>query len=153
MAFYRRPEPDFKAILTNQKKTNWKQRIRLRVDKEMAPHSDQDKQVQKQGEIYQLRTSSADDEVDIIDLNGNRRAWHTSLAAVGKPPSLPFGSYRVGQRPSLQCLSYFCYKNTSEGQTGDELKVLLLVLGTLFCFIVHHGLYFGHNLHLTNTLT
>lgn len=141
MAFYRTQEPDFKDILTNWKKPNWKQRIRLRVDKEMAPHTDQDKQAQKQGEIHHLRTVSAeDDEMDITDLNGNRRGWHTSLAAAGKPLPLPFGSYRVGQRPRLQCLSYFCHRNTSKGQTGEELKVLFLVLGILFCFIVHHGL-------------
>lgn len=88
-------------------------------------------------------SSAADDEVDVIDFNGNRRGWHTSLPAVGKPLSLPFVSYRVGQRPRLQCLSYFCYKNTSKGQTGEELQVLLLISGTLFYFIVHRGLSFG----------
>lgn len=141
----RRPEPDFKAILTNQKKQigNRGSGSEKTPCKEMAPHSDQDKQVQKQGEIHQLRTSSAeDDEVDIIDLNGERRGWHTSLAAVGKPLSLPFGSYRAGQGPRFQCLSYFFYKNTSKGQICEEFQVLLLVSGTLFCFIVHHGLSF-----------
>lgn len=34
-------------------------------------------------------------------------------------------------------------QNTSKGQTGEELQVLLLVWGTLFCYIVHHGLSFG----------
>lgn len=34
--------------------------------------------------------------------------------------------------------------NMSKGQIGEKLKVLLLVRGTSFCFIVHHGLSFRH---------
>lgn len=54
------------------------------MDKEMAPHSDQDKQVQKKGKkVNQLRTSCAeDDEADITYHSGNRRGQRTSLAAV-----------------------------------------------------------------------
>lgn len=125
MTFYRRPKPDFKAILTNQKAGNrGSASEQTRKWLQTWPRINKCRNMEK---THQLRTSSAeDDEVDIIDLNGNRRGWHKSLPAVGKPLSLPFGGYRVGQRPRLQCLSYFCYKNTSKGQTSEKLQVLLV---------------------------
>lgn len=143
MPFYSRPEPDFKAILTNKKKQSGNRgsgsvqprkwlhtQSRINKCRNREKSTSWELAVQKRMRWVKL--------ISMVTGEDGTQAWLLLKSTI-----LAFWELQGWPETQTPVHSYFCYNNTSKGQTVEELKVLLFISGTLFCVIVQHGLSFG----------